>query len=31
MGNKGAINVAINNSRLADFQLISMKDYYAER
>lgn len=29
--NKGAVNVAINNRRLADFGLISMTDYYAER
>ena len=29
--NKGAVNVAINNKRLAAFGLISMSDYYAER
>ena len=29
--NKGAVNVAINNKRLAEFGLISMADYYAER
>ena len=29
--NKGAVNVAINNKRLAKFGLISMLDYYAER
>ena len=29
--NKGAVNVAINNKRLASFGLISMLDYYAER
>ena len=29
--NKGAVNVAINNKRLASFGLISMLDYYTER
>ena len=29
--NKGAVNVAISNKRLASFGLISMLDYYAER
>ena len=29
--NKGAVNVAINNERLASFGLISMLDYYTER
>ena len=29
--NKGAVNVAINNKRLALFGLISMLDYYTER
>lgn len=29
--NKGAVNVAINNKRLASFGLISMLDYYIER
>ena len=29
--NKGAVNVAINNKRLAAFGLISMLDYYTER
>ena len=29
--NKGAVNVAINNKRLAAFGLISMADYYAKR
>ena len=28
---RGAVNVAINNKRLADFGLISMLDYYTER
>ncbi|BCJ96804.1 hypothetical protein acsn021_43730 [Anaerocolumna cellulosilytica] len=28
--NKGAVNVAINNKRLASFGLISMLDYYTE-
>ena len=28
--NKGAVNVAINNKRLAAFGLISMSDYYTE-
>ena len=27
----GAVKVAINNKRLADFGLISMSDYYTER
>lgn len=29
--NKGAVNVAINNKRLASFGLISMLDYYTKR
>ena len=29
--NKGAVNVAINNKRLASFGLVSMLDYYTER
>lgn len=29
--NKGAVNMAINNKRLAAFGLISMSDYYAAR
>ena len=29
--NKGTVNVAINNKRLAAFGLISMSDYYAKR
>ena len=29
--NKGAVNVAISNKRLAAFGLISMSDYYAKR
>ena len=29
--NKGAVNVAINNKRLASFGLISMLDYYTDR
>ena len=29
--NKGAVNMAINNKRLASFGLISMLDYYTER
>ena len=29
--NKGAVNVAINNKRLASFGLISMSDYYTKR
>ena len=29
--NKGAVNVAMNNRRLAAFGLISMLDYYTER
>ena len=29
--NKGAVNVAISNKRLATFGLISMLDYYTER
>ena len=29
--NKGAVNVAINNKRLASFGLISMLEYYTER
>ena len=29
--NKGAVNVAISNKRLADFGLISMLDYYTAR
>ena len=29
--NKGAVNVAISNKRLASFGLVSMLDYYTER
>ena len=29
--NKGAVNVAINNKRVASFGLISMLDYYTTR
>ena len=29
--NKGAVNVAISNKRLASFGLISMLDYYIEK
>ncbi len=29
--NKGAVNVAINNKRIASFGLISMLDYYTQR